>query len=71
MPFVHLETEARATRWDEATRRWRIDTNRGEYEAQFVVLGPGPRLVGRTHYTEQPGVTRRGQPRRPVRTASS
>ena len=42
MPFVELATEALSSRWDDDAKRWRISTNRGEIEAQFVVIGPGP-----------------------------
>ncbi len=42
LPFVELSTEALSSRWDDAAKRWRITTNRGEIEAEFVVIGPGP-----------------------------
>ncbi|NUP13852.1 MAG: SDR family NAD(P)-dependent oxidoreductase [Polyangiaceae bacterium] len=42
MPYVHLQTEALCTQWDKSRKRWRIETNRGVYDAQFVVFGPGP-----------------------------
>jgi cyclohexanone monooxygenase len=36
-------TIIRAMRWDEAIKRWRIATNRGdEIRARFVIMGPGP-----------------------------
>src|SRR5262245_21756474 len=42
MPYVELGTEVRSSRWDATAKRWRLTTNRGEIEAQFVVIGPGP-----------------------------
>jgi len=42
MPYVRLETEAQRGDWDESRKRWRIETNRGAVDAQFVVLGQGP-----------------------------
>jgi cation diffusion facilitator CzcD-associated flavoprotein CzcO/NAD(P)-dependent dehydrogenase (short-subunit alcohol dehydrogenase family) len=42
MPFVELGTEVQSSRWDAAANRWRLSTNRGEIEAQFIVIGPGP-----------------------------
>jgi cation diffusion facilitator CzcD-associated flavoprotein CzcO len=46
-----FHTEVRGLSWDEAGRRWRIRTNRGDdFTAQFVGLGPGglhvPKLPG-------------------------
>jgi cation diffusion facilitator CzcD-associated flavoprotein CzcO len=34
--------EVRRIDWDESARRWRVQTFRGEYVAQFVVAAPGP-----------------------------
>ena len=42
IPHVHFETDALKSAWDEDRARWIVDTNRGRYVAQFVVLGQGP-----------------------------
>lgn len=42
LPYVELRTEVKSSRWDTSARRWRLSTNRGEIEADFVVIGPGP-----------------------------
>ncbi len=42
MPHVELGTEVESSRWDESARRWRLSTSRGEIEARFIVIGPGP-----------------------------
>ena len=41
-PHVHFETEAKKSTWDETISRWVIETNRGRYVSQFLVLGQGP-----------------------------
>jgi cyclohexanone monooxygenase len=42
MPYVALGTELESARWDSDAKRWRLSTNRGPIEAQFIVMGPGP-----------------------------
>ena len=41
-PRLHLGTEVTATRWDDVTRRWQVETSRGTLTARFLVAGPGP-----------------------------
>ncbi len=46
-----LSTQVRAVRWDEAIKRWRLSTNRGDdIRARFVVMAQGsfnrPKLPG-------------------------
>jgi cation diffusion facilitator CzcD-associated flavoprotein CzcO len=40
-PHLRTSTEVRAARWDEDSRRWHVDTNRGTYDAQFLVSATG------------------------------
>ncbi|WP_394837530.1 SDR family NAD(P)-dependent oxidoreductase [Pendulispora rubella] len=42
LPYVHFGTEALRGVWDEDRQRWRVETNNGIYDAQFIVLGQGP-----------------------------
>src|ERR1700754_345277 len=39
---IRLNTEVTGASWDEATARWTITTNNGEYTADVVVAAPGP-----------------------------
>jgi cation diffusion facilitator CzcD-associated flavoprotein CzcO len=40
---TELNANVRSARWDEATRRWRIETEAsGDFEAQFVINATGP-----------------------------
>jgi cation diffusion facilitator CzcD-associated flavoprotein CzcO/short-subunit dehydrogenase len=41
-PYIRLRTEALRTDWDEARRRWTVQTNHGPLEAQFIVMAQGP-----------------------------
>src|SRR3984957_10163979 len=41
-PHVRFETEALRSTWDDSINRWVIETNRGRYVSQFLVLGQGP-----------------------------
>ncbi len=41
-PHVRFETEALRSTWDDRINRWVIETNRGRYVSQFLVLGQGP-----------------------------
>lgn len=40
-PHIRFGHELLAARWDEIGRRWRIETNQGEYTAQILVTGTG------------------------------
>src|SRR5207244_2591544 len=41
-PHVRLGTELLEARWDDADRRWLLDTNSGSYGARTLILGAGP-----------------------------
>src|SRR5205807_8486050 len=42
--YAHIRFghEVSSASWDEDARRWRIDTDRGEFAAQVLVASPGP-----------------------------
>jgi cation diffusion facilitator CzcD-associated flavoprotein CzcO len=40
-PHLRTSTEVRAARWDEDSRRWHVKSNRGTYDAQFLVSATG------------------------------
>jgi cation diffusion facilitator CzcD-associated flavoprotein CzcO len=42
IPHIHFETDAIKSTWDNGLQRWVVETNRGRYHAQFLVLGQGP-----------------------------
>jgi cation diffusion facilitator CzcD-associated flavoprotein CzcO len=42
MPRIRFRHEVRAASWDEAARRWRIETSQGPFEASVLVLASGP-----------------------------
>jgi cation diffusion facilitator CzcD-associated flavoprotein CzcO len=42
IPHIRFNHEVVDARWDEDTARWLIGTNRGDFSAQFLVLGNGP-----------------------------
>jgi cation diffusion facilitator CzcD-associated flavoprotein CzcO len=47
-----FSTEVTGLRWDEATCRWRVETDRGDrFTAQFVAMGTGP-----LHVPKLPGI---------------
>jgi cyclohexanone monooxygenase len=39
---IEFGTEALEFRWDEASRRWLVETNRGRYAAEAVIAAAGP-----------------------------
>ncbi|MGH9136358.1 MAG: flavin-containing monooxygenase [Acidimicrobiales bacterium] len=41
-PHIRFGHQVLDARWDEAARRWRIDTSQGRVTAQFLVAGMGP-----------------------------
>jgi cation diffusion facilitator CzcD-associated flavoprotein CzcO len=51
---VHFETEALKSTWDESINRWVIETNRGRYVSQFLVLAQGP--LHETQIPKLPGL---------------
>lgn len=53
-PHVHFETEALKSSWDESLNRWVVDTNRGRYLSQFLVMGQGP--LHETQIPKLPGL---------------
>jgi cation diffusion facilitator CzcD-associated flavoprotein CzcO len=53
-PHIHFETEALKSTWDESLNRWVIETNRGRYVSQFLVLGHGP--LHETQIPKLPGL---------------
>jgi cation diffusion facilitator CzcD-associated flavoprotein CzcO len=42
MPHVRLETEMLRSDWDNERKRWKVQTNHGPIDAQFIVMGQGP-----------------------------
>ena len=42
MPHVRFETEMLRSDWDATRNRWKVTTNKGAIEAQFIVMGQGP-----------------------------
>ena len=42
LPLVRFGTAVTGARWDDATRRWRVSTSRGDYTADVLVLATGP-----------------------------
>ncbi len=53
-PHIHFDTEAKTSKWDDASRSWVIETPRGHYVAKFLVLGQGP--LHETQIPELPGL---------------
>jgi cation diffusion facilitator CzcD-associated flavoprotein CzcO len=58
LPHVHLHTELRAARWDDAAATWTVETSRGTVVADVLVLGTGglsepavPSLPGLERFT--------------------
>jgi cation diffusion facilitator CzcD-associated flavoprotein CzcO len=41
LPYVRFGTELRNATWDDDAQNWRLTTNRGELEADVLVLGTG------------------------------
>src|SRR6201995_5993780 len=41
-PKIRLSTEVSSARWDEAGRRWELETSRGPLRAQVLVSATGP-----------------------------
>jgi cation diffusion facilitator CzcD-associated flavoprotein CzcO len=41
LPHIRFRHEVRECNWDEAARRWRIETSRGSYTASVLVLASG------------------------------
>ena len=41
-PHIRFGHDVSGASWDEEARRWRIETNRGEFTAQVLVAAPGP-----------------------------
>jgi cation diffusion facilitator CzcD-associated flavoprotein CzcO/NAD(P)-dependent dehydrogenase (short-subunit alcohol dehydrogenase family) len=42
LPYVRFETEMLRAAWSDDRRRWSVATNRGDFDAQFLVSGCGP-----------------------------
>jgi cation diffusion facilitator CzcD-associated flavoprotein CzcO len=42
MPHIRFEHDVQGARWDDSTRRWRVETSNGTFVAQFLVLATGP-----------------------------
>src|SRR5919202_1264883 len=42
LDHVHLDTEVLEATWDDASRRWTVDTTAGRYTARVVIAGAGP-----------------------------
>ncbi len=42
LPHIRSQHAVRAAAWDDATNRWRITTNQGDYTADILILGQGP-----------------------------
>lgn len=40
-PFLRLHTEVLDAAWDEGAQRWRLETTKGQYTADFLVSGHG------------------------------
>src|SRR3954454_21179898 len=56
-PKIRLGTEVLGAQWDEAARRWRIETSTGPVTAQVLISGTGP-LVEPKLPTDVPGLAR-------------
>src|SRR4051794_2427405 len=41
-PHIRLRTDVRAARWDEAAKRWELDTTQGPARAQVLISATGP-----------------------------
>jgi cation diffusion facilitator CzcD-associated flavoprotein CzcO len=53
-PHIRLRTEVLDARWDDAARRWEIDTSGGSLSARFLVAAPG--LLSEPRTPDVPGL---------------
>jgi cyclohexanone monooxygenase len=51
---VQLETEMRSATFDERTQSWRVETDRGTFQARFLITALG--VLSRMHVPDFPGV---------------
>ncbi|MGJ7439925.1 flavin-containing monooxygenase [Aquipuribacter sp. MA13-6] len=60
-PYLRLGTEVGRATWDEAAALWRVDTNRGAWTAEVLVVATGPLVQPR--WPDLPGLETFAGPR--------